>query len=86
MASLTIIILMTRGVIYAPKSSITLLESSITLLELSIMFLESSITLLESSVMLLKNVYSTSSLTIVTYDHQDIFMQGKLKGEVSLYH
>ncbi len=70
---------MTRGVIYAPKSSITLLGSSI-------MLLESSITLLELSITLLENIYISGSLAIVTYDHQNIFIQGILKVDVSLYH
>jgi len=49
-----------------------LLELSIGLLESSIMLLELSITLLGLSIKLLENIYSTGSLTIVTYNHQNI--------------
>ncbi len=32
------------------------------------------LTTLDESFMLLENIYSTASLTIVTYDHQNIFI------------
>jgi hypothetical protein len=44
------------------------------LLEVSITLQESSIMLLELSIMLLENIYSTGSLTIVTYNCQNIFI------------
>jgi hypothetical protein len=55
------------------------------LLELPILLPESSIMLPESSVMLPENIYSTGSLTIVTYDCQNIFML-KATGAWRLYY
>ncbi len=51
-----------------------LLELSIGLLESSIMLLELSITLLRLSIKLPENIYSTGSHTIVSYNHQNIFI------------